>query len=113
MQFESAYKFALESLADHTKIQLTHANLFIDSNYHISRSIILAYLRKNQEHSYSGRRIHMVVSDTANSNSFYKQTGLRNGTINFIKVPSHNAFPKGYDDNIDREFQKDDIVIIW
>jgi len=112
MQFESAYKFAVESLADHTNIQLTHANLFIDSNYQIARSIILAYLRKNQEKSYSGRRVHMVVGDAANFTSFYKHTALRNGTVNFIKVPSLNAFPKGYDDNIDMKFEKDDIVII-
>jgi hypothetical protein len=110
MQFKSAYDFATKNLENSTNVKKTQATLFIDANYKIARNVLLTYLQTNR----GNRSLHLVVGDAADMDLFRKMTGLGNGTINVIYVPNEDAFPKGYDDNIDKwkEFGPDDIVII-
>lgn len=112
-QFKSASEFAVESLKDYVNIDKTQATLFIDGNYQIAREVLLAYLLKNQQ-SITPRNVRLIVGDKADMGLFHNRTGLTVDTINVIRVPSTNAFPQGYDDNIDKwqEFEPDDIVII-
>jgi hypothetical protein len=113
LQFKGAHEYAMTSLENHTNVKKTQATLFIDRNYQVARKVLLAYLRMNQS-SWNARKIYLVVGDTADMELFYNRTSLDSGSINVIRVPSSNAFPQGYDENVNKhlEFKQNDIVMI-
>ena len=105
-EFRSDNEFASAELGNST-VERTIATLFINSNYMDARLLLLTYIRHNPD-----RGVHMVVSDNSDMTLFENRTGIHPTSV--TKIPGWNAFPMGYNDNINntQHHKPEDIVII-
>ena len=101
-EFRNDNEFANAELQNST-VERTIATLFINSNYMDARLLLLTYIRHNPD-----RGVHMVVSDNSDMTLFENRTGIHPTSV------TKNAFPTGYNDNINntQHHKPGDIVII-
>jgi hypothetical protein len=105
-EFRNDNEFANAELGNST-VERTIATLFINSNYMDARLLLLTYIRHNPD-----RGVHMVVSDNSDMTLFENKTGIHSTSV--TKIPGWNAFPTGYNDNINntQHHKPGDLVII-